>query len=178
LPSSIVNFQVIDVLQYLEIGTCLLCLYCVVVTIRHWNSNKKLEMINIFWPFMFIVLSLHIMSLPDARYQYLRLLSCALIVITILLWREKYVIALVASVSSLLFISPFFYFFVLIILAMTRYQMKFKFFTYILRLDFLDIATLVTILTMYKFQINSVGIFSIVIFLFMFRNLNNEIVIE
>lgn len=178
IPLKIVNLQIVDLSRDLYVGMSILCLLAFVRTMQCWDKEKTTQMINVYWPFLFIVISIQIATRSPAFYNtYTLYIACGLAVISIFLWREKYTIAFIAGAISLLFISPLYYFIPLILLVVIRYQRKLKIASHIIRLEFLDIVTLVTIMTAYRVEVNAVGIFSIAVFLYMIRNLNNEIVV-
>jgi len=175
-PLSIVNYQVVDIFKNLNFGISMMCLVAFITSALRWSKNKTCEMVNIYWPILFIVISLKILNSPLIYDQYVQLLASCIAVATLLLWKRMYALAIFTSVLSLLFIFPLLYLIPLTLLAVIHFQGKFKVVKPVLKLEFLDIASLVIIVMTYDKGVSLVGVLSIVLFLFTIRKLKNEII--
>lgn len=177
-PLAIVNYQILDIYKYMILGMSILAFVSSVAMARSWANDKESKMLNIFWPLVFITLSSEILKSGMIYQEYLVILSVLLISTTVLYSNERYAMGLIAGIVSLLFVNPYLYLLPLLLIILIHFKNKLKYVGEVLKIEMMDISTLIILIAAYKLEVGMVGVLSIFIFLYMIRNLNKEIVGE
>ncbi len=177
-PLSIVNYEILDLFQYSMISVILLCFINSIITTREWYFSRSRSLINIFWPSLFIILSLHAKSGAQYFDNHMFYLITLFGISVIWNWKNNYVISILSSLVAALFIEPYLFLIPLIIILFKHFSIKFESFKKWIDYKYIDIVAVVTIISALLNRVELPGIIAIVIFTFVFRQMTRELEIE
>lgn len=177
-PLSVVNYVIFDIFEYLLIGLCLLTFFNTVNILNDWFKNKRRAVTNIFWPSLFIVSSLRLSAFDAIYTDYNIILAVILGIYVIRYWTKKQLIALFTGVTAMLFVSPALLLIPLGLMILAFWYEKFKKLSFQIKIEYLNLVSIITILFAIKYSIAPLGISTIVLFLYVIRDFNKEFEIE
>ncbi len=177
-PLSIVNYQVQDIFDYTLVLVAFLSLLNTMIALKRWNRWRNLHMMNVFWPTLFLSLSFKLQQTAFVYEEYIVMITAALGILVLISWRNKLLIASVTAVISLLFVTPYLYLIAILLLVLYSLRKKAQHLKKVFKLEYMDLLSVVILIVAIRHQIESLGLVSVMLFLFVVRNMKSELEFE